>query len=151
MCPGAYATNINLHLMQDDLYWVQELVCSELFLPRCHNNFKVMKKLVDFLREARLEKNYKQDYIAEKLGVTGSTISRWENGETELTLQQASDYAQVLGIKIQDVFAFLANERSKIPIAEVHLTIFTNESYGIIMRAVSELGTDVSITSKVNV
>ncbi|RRD92506.1 XRE family transcriptional regulator [Bacteroides heparinolyticus] len=137
--------------MQDDLHWVQELVCSELFLPRCQNNFKDMKKLVDFLREARLEKNYKQDYVAEKLGVTGSTISRWESGETELTLQQVSDYAQVLNIKIKDLFAFLANEGNKAPIAEVHLMVFTNESYEAIMRAISELGTDVSITSKVNI
>ncbi|KGN71735.1 MULTISPECIES: helix-turn-helix domain-containing protein [Porphyromonas] len=110
-----------------------------------------MKKLVDFLREARLEKNYKQDYVAGKLGVTGSTISRWESGETELTLQQVSDYAQVLNIKIKDLFAFLANEGNKAPIAEVHLIVFTNESYEAIMRAISELRTDVSITSKVNI
>ena len=32
------------------------------------------------LRNLRKEKDYSQEYLAEKLGVTRQTISKWENG-----------------------------------------------------------------------
>lgn len=105
---------------------------------------------MNYLRHARLEKNYKQAYIAEKLNVDPSTISRWECGDTEITLQQAADYAYVLDFNIKDVFAFLASEGQEppSPIVEVHIEIFSPDALGSIMETVATLGTDVSITSK---
>ena len=44
-----------------------------------------MEKLLEFLRNERLNKCLKQAYLAEKLGVDESTISRWESGQTVMT------------------------------------------------------------------
>lgn len=136
--------------MQEELHWVQELACNGLVLPRCLNNFTAMKRLLAYLRHARMEKNYKQAYIAEKLNVDPSTISRWECGDTEMTLQQAANYAHVLGFSIKEVFAFLASEGegTPSPIAEIHVEVFSPKAFDSIMETVANLGTDVSITSK---
>ncbi len=131
--------------MQDDLRRVQKLACSGLLLPRCHYNFMYMKKFVDFLRATRLQSNYTQEYVADKLDVTTSTISRWENGETEITLQQAFRYAEVLELDLRKVFAFLANEDSLIPIGEIHVTAYSQAAYMAILQAALEQQLDVTI------
>ena len=37
-------------------------------------------KIGKFIAELRKEKNYTQEFLGEKIGVTNKTISRWENG-----------------------------------------------------------------------
>ena len=39
-----------------------------------------VKKIGKFIPENRKKKNLTQEQLAEKLGVTSKTISRWENG-----------------------------------------------------------------------
>ena len=39
------------------------------------------KKIGSFLRELRKEQDITQEYLAEKLNVSGRTISRWETGD----------------------------------------------------------------------
>lgn len=39
-------------------------------------------KFSDNLRNLRREKEYSQEYLAERLGVTRRTISKWENGHS---------------------------------------------------------------------
>ena len=55
-----------------------------------------MEKLLEFLRNERLNKCLKQAYLAEKLGVDESTISRWESGQTVMTFLQIENYASAL-------------------------------------------------------
>ena len=38
------------------------------------------EKIGRFIRELRIEKNLTQQELAEKLGLTDSAISKWENG-----------------------------------------------------------------------
>src|SRR3712207_8602392 len=82
-----------------------------------------MKKLLEFLRNERLNKSLKQAYLAEKLGVDESTISRWESGQIAMTLLQIENYASALEIDVYEMFAFLASNGEDIPrpIAEVHV------------------------------
>lgn len=40
------------------------------------------EKIGKFIAERRKEKNMTQEQLAEKMGVTDKTISRWENGKT---------------------------------------------------------------------
>ena len=42
------------------------------------------KKIGNFLRELRKEKNLTQEQVADKLGVSGRTISRWEIGRAHV-------------------------------------------------------------------
>lgn len=104
-----------------------------------------MKKFVEFLRTTRLQLNYKQEYVAEKLEVATSTISRWENGETELTLHHACRYAEVLGLEPREVFAFLANEEQPHPIGEIHITAYSQEAFTAILQAAIEQKLNVAV------
>lgn len=56
------------------------------------------------LRHAREFKNYSQEYMAEKLGVTQSTYSRWEKGEVLPKLDVLERAAEVLELPVQALF-----------------------------------------------
>lgn len=108
-----------------------------------------MKKLVDFLRETRLKLGYKQEYIAEKVGVASSTISRWENGTTTPNLTQVEAYANALQLDTEDLFASLANEEGKPqPIAEFCIEVFSKEVATAIMQVITDLSEKYPINSK---
>ena len=63
------------------------------------------EKIGRFIAESRKAKNYTQEELAEKLGITNKAISKWENG---ICLPDSSLYqplCQVLDISISELFA----------------------------------------------
>lgn len=106
-----------------------------------------MKELLEFLRNERLNKSLKQAYLAEKLGVDESTISRWESGQIAMTLLQIENYASALEIDVYEMFAFLASNGEDIPrpIAEVHVEVYTQDAYNSLMEHLANSGLDVAI------
>ena len=141
--------NKQLHLKHDDLQRVHKLACDGLLVPRCLYNFIYMKKLLEFLRTERLNKCLKQAYLAEKLGVDESTISRWESGQTVMTFLQIENYASALEIDVYEMFAFLASNGEDFPkpIAEVHLEVYTQGAYNSLMQYLANSGMDITIKS----
>lgn len=109
-----------------------------------------MRKLIDFLRKRREQLNYTQEYIAHRLGVTSSSISRWENGQTSPSFSQLEGYAYEVGLEENEMFAILANEdnQAPLPIAEIHLSVFSKDAYEAVMKAIAEQGVAVSVVSK---
>ena len=69
-----------------------------------------MKKLLQILRENRLEKGISQEYLAGKLGISSSTISRWESKGNFPSTDKLFEYASFLSLSCYDVLALLANE-----------------------------------------
>ena len=138
-----------LHLVHDDLQRVHKLACDGLLMPRCFYNFMFMKELLEFLRNERLNKHLKQAYIAEKLGVDESTISRWESGQITMDFLQIVNYATVLEINVYEMFAYLASNGQDlpIPIAEVHVEVYTKEAYNSLMQYLANSGMDITIKS----
>ena len=57
------------------------------------------------LRHAREFKNYSQEYMAEQLGVTQSTYSRWEKGEVMPKLDMLEQAAAVLELPAQALYS----------------------------------------------
>jgi len=108
-----------------------------------------MKELLEFLRNERLNKCLKQAYLAEKLGVDESTISRWESGQTVMTFLQIENYASALEIDVYEMFAFLASNGEDFPkpIAEVHLEVYTQGAYNSLMQYLANSGMDITIKS----
>ena len=108
-----------------------------------------MKKLLEFLRNERLNKCLKQAYLAEKLGVDESTISRWESGQTVMTFLQIENYASALEIDVYEMFAFLASNGEDFPkpIAEVHLEVYTQGAYNSLMQYLANSEMDITIKS----
>lgn len=55
------------------------------------------------IRISRLEKTYKQEYMAEELGISQSAYSKIERGETDITVSQLRKIATVLGLTLLDL------------------------------------------------
>lgn len=68
-----------LHPMQDLLHWAHKLARNGLVELGCVYNFEYMEKLLELLRATRLKNGISQDYLAVKLGVSSSSVSRWES------------------------------------------------------------------------
>ena len=57
------------------------------------------------LRNARTQKGYFQEYMADSLGISQRQYSRLENGESEITLGYLEKICEKLEINPQDLFA----------------------------------------------
>ena len=50
------------------------------------------------LKAARINANLKQEQVAIKLGVTESTVSRWENGKTKVPKKYIDNLCKICNI-----------------------------------------------------
>ena len=55
------------------------------------------------IRIARLVKTYKQEYMAEEMGITQPAYSKIERGETDITVSQLRKIATILGLTLIDL------------------------------------------------
>lgn len=60
-------------------------------------------KIGKFIGEIRKEKDLKQAELAEKLGVTSKTVSRWETGKYMPDSSLFTDISQILGVTINEL------------------------------------------------
>jgi transcriptional regulator with XRE-family HTH domain len=56
------------------------------------------------IRRLRVLRNYRQDYMAEQLGISQNAYSRLENGETKLDVERLRKIAEVLEVGVEDLF-----------------------------------------------
>jgi transcriptional regulator with XRE-family HTH domain len=61
------------------------------------------KKIGSFLRELRKEQEITQEQLAEKLNVSGRTISRWETGRSMPDISLLSELAEFFGVSIPEI------------------------------------------------
>ncbi len=66
-------------------------------------------KLQTLLRKIRKEKGYRQQDIAELLGVPQSFVSKYEAGERRLDILELREICRVLDLKLIDFIAQLEN------------------------------------------
>ena len=128
--PIAARHSIMLHLMQDLLHWAHKLARNGLVELGCVYNFEYMEKLLELLR-SRLKKAISQDYLAVKLGVSSSTISRWESKGKFPSIDKLFEYASLLDITVQEVLAFSANEPAEVskPVGKIEISAYDKASF----------------------
>lgn len=63
------------------------------------------EKIGKFICECRKKKNLTQEELAEKLGVTNKTISRWETGKFMPDISLFSPLSEILGININELMS----------------------------------------------
>lgn len=68
------------------------------------NNKEFYKALGAALREQREAKDLSQQYIADKLGVSKMTVSRWESGQRTMSAKHFLKYCQVVDVKADSIF-----------------------------------------------
>ncbi|MBE6157969.1 MAG: helix-turn-helix transcriptional regulator [Firmicutes bacterium] len=62
-------------------------------------------KIGKFITECRKNKKVTQEELAEKLGVTSKSISRWENGKTMPDYSLLKDLCNELGISVNELLS----------------------------------------------
>ena len=72
------------------------------------------EKIGKFIAKCRKEKKLTQEQLAEKLGVTSKSISRWENGNTMPDLSLFNPLCEMLQITVNDLMSgeFVDNNNS---------------------------------------
>lgn len=63
------------------------------------------EKIGKFISKLRKEKNLTQEEFAEKLGVTGKSVSRWENGKCMPDLSLLIPISKELGITVNELIS----------------------------------------------
>lgn len=100
-----------------------------------------MEKLLEMLRLLREQKGYSQEYIADKMRVSSSSVSRWETGQSGISLDQLTRYAESLELSPDILLAKYASSKDRLPLyGEIHITVFSDEAYKKILAVVSGLG-----------
>ena len=61
------------------------------------------EKIGKFIASCRKEKNMTQEQLAEKIGVTYKSISRWENGKTMPDLSMIPILAEILDVEMSEL------------------------------------------------
>lgn len=62
-----------------------------------------LRRMGAFLRQLRSEQNVTQEALAERLGVSARTVSRWENGTTTPDLAMVVELAKSFGVSIPEL------------------------------------------------
>ena len=70
-------------------------------------------KIGKFIAENRKKKNMTQEQLAEKIGVTSKTISRWENGNYMPDISLLKPLSEELGITLNDLLSGEKVEKEK--------------------------------------
>lgn len=63
-----------------------------------------MNHLAENLRRLRLEKKLTQEQLAEKMGVSAQSVSRWETGATYPDVMLLPQMAELFGVLVDDLF-----------------------------------------------
>lgn len=65
-----------------------------------------MTGIEEKIRNMRELKNFTQEYMAEKLGITQAGYSKIESGATKLSYNKIEEISKVLGVQTEELLAF---------------------------------------------
>ena len=143
-----YCIPINTYFASDarPLALGAQLALYGLVKLGCVYNFDYMIKLLQILRENRMEKGISQEYLAGKLGVSSSTISRWESKGNFPSTDKLFEYASFLDLSCYDVLALLANEQPK-PVGRIEISAYNKATFNrLVNLLLKEGGNDIDFT-----
>ena len=69
-----------------------------------------VKKIGLFLKELRKEKHITQEELAEKLGVSNRTVSRWETGSNMPDFDVLIELSDFYGVEIKEILEGVKSE-----------------------------------------
>ena len=95
--------------------------------------------------EFRKLKNLSQEQLAEKVGVSRQTISKWELGETSPDIKQAKQLSQIFNVSLDEL---TGNDTREVIIEKVSNT---EKLAGIVIKILKALGVMIIISIVVTV
>lgn len=88
-----------------------------------------MKLIYEIIKRRREELGYSLDYVSDKLAVSPSTISRWENGLVDIRVNSLLHYLKILEWSIEDLFAATARKPPRVALKTFLVRAYTEEGY----------------------
>jgi transcriptional regulator with XRE-family HTH domain len=71
------------------------------------NQIKIMATTIkNKIKNIRELKNYTQEYMAERLGVTQAGYSKIEKGKTSLSYEKLVEIGKILDVSVEDIISF---------------------------------------------
>lgn len=70
-----------------------------------------MNKLKSNIGKLINESPYKRDYFRKRYGKTANTISNWCTGKSYPSVQELYDLADILGVKVDDLYERINDEK----------------------------------------
>lgn len=108
-----------------------------------HLNFINMKKIAEKLRLLRQEKGFSQQYVADSIGVsvsTISTISRMENNPATINLGNYVQIAEFYEIELRKIFSDAEIEvQEKLARLDLHLSMPINFNSQFLFQLAKEV------------
>lgn len=71
-------------------------------------------KIGKFLAELRKERGLTQEKLAEKLGISNKTVSRWENGNYMPPVEMLMELSELYGVSINEILSGKRLERTEV-------------------------------------
>ncbi|GMV27623.1 MAG: hypothetical protein AMXMBFR58_36540 [Phycisphaerae bacterium] len=88
-------------------------------MPRItHQDRRILEAVGERVRAARLQRGLSQEQLAEKLGITPETVSRYETGGLPLSLSMLHRVADVLDVEAVALFG-TSSKKSREPEQEL--------------------------------
>lgn len=72
-----------------------------------------VKAIASYIRKIRDYRNYTQDYLAAKLGISQNAYSKIELGYSKITLDRLFDIAKILEVEVNDILYFDTDKYSR--------------------------------------
>lgn len=89
------------------------------------------EKIGKFIVECRKEKNLTQEQLAERIGTSSKSVSRWENGKTMPDYTIIEDLTKILDISINEFFYGERIPEDKVEsVSEENLRRMFRDKYG---------------------
>ena len=108
------------------------------------------KKIGNFLKELRKEKKMTQEQVADKLGVSGRTISRWETGAYLPDISLLVDIAEMYDVDVRDIIEGERkdiNMNSEVKDVAVKMADYSNMQTESIKKSVKTMSVSLLIIS----
>lgn len=108
------------------------------------------KRIGSFLKELRKEKNLTQEQVADKLGVSGRTISRWETGAYMPDISLLVDIAEMYDVDVRDIIDGErkdTNMNSEVKDVAVKMAVYSNMQTESIKKWVKTMSVSLLIVS----
>lgn len=96
-----------------------------------------MDKLGVKLKKERERMNFSQEYVAEQMRVSTSTISRIESNSRNVKMGQIEEYCAILGISVEQLFASDANPLQRTYSLNFEIKVSSMEELGKIAKFIS--------------
>lgn len=99
-------------------------------------------KIGDRIKQRRIELEWSQRDLAEKMGYNHSTITRIETGKIDITQSRVVQFSEVLGVSIAYLMGWEDDEQKNDIIADVVLKMRTDTEFMSAVESLYKLDSD---------